>query len=307
MSNTVDKVINIALAEVGYLEKSKKAYTKNQEVLDSKEDGAGSENYTKYGRDMHELYPAVMDFPAPWCDSFIDWCFYKAYGEADAKALLGGNFNDYTVYSAQLYKNKKAWYTSKPQVGDQIFFKYKGKICHTGLVYKVSEGYVFTIEGNTSSADGMVVNGGRVNAKKYSLTYTYIAGYGRPKYDDSPVSEDAEEAAKEAEWHNLVVDLQKALNAEYDAGLIVDGIAGMRTLEATPILSVRTRDKKPKTVKALQSLLSYWGYKCLVDGDFYNATEKQVRLFQSEKVGVANPDGELWARKKTWKVLLNLQ
>ena len=121
------------------------------------------------------------------------------------------------------------------------------------------------------------------------------------------MSEDAEEAEKEAEWHNAMVDLQKALNAEYDAGLNVDGIAGTLTLEATPILSVRTRDKKPKTVKALQSLLSYWGYKCLVDGDFYNATEKQVRLFQSEKVGMSKPDGELWARKKTWKVLLNLQ
>ena len=99
----VNKVIEIALAEVGYLEK------KSNSQLDSKTANAGSANYTKYGRDMHKLYPSVMDFPAAWCDAFVDWCFYKAYGVANAKGLLGGNFNDYTVSSAQLYKNKGAW------------------------------------------------------------------------------------------------------------------------------------------------------------------------------------------------------
>ena len=108
-------------------------------------------------------------------------------------------------------------------------------------------------------------------------------------------------------WEKLIIALQKALNAEYDANLVVDGEAGEQTLLATPDLNARTRDKKPKTVTAVQNLLSYWGYKCLADGDYYNATEKQVRLFQSEKVGLANPDGEFWAQKKTWKVLLEIK
>ena len=68
MANTVDKVIKIATAEVGYLEKSKTAYQKNFKVLDEMTRGAGYDNYTKYGRDMHKIYPSVMDFPAPWCD-----------------------------------------------------------------------------------------------------------------------------------------------------------------------------------------------------------------------------------------------
>ena len=303
MSNTIDKVIKIALDEEGYLEKSKKAYQKNKKVLDSKEDGAGSDNYTKYGRDMHELYPEVMDFPAPWCDCFVDWCFYKAYGEANAKTLLGGNFQDYTVLSAQFYMKKKAWYTSNPLPGDQIFFKNKeGNICHTGLVHKVSKGYVYTIEGNTSSALGVVANGGCVRMKSYSIEYKRIAGYGRPKYDAIPMPSEDEEA----KWNNLVTALQKALNAEFDAGLVADGKAGELTLQATPTLSVRTRNSKPQTVKALQALLSYWGYKCLEDGDFYNATEKMAKSFQKEKVNIANPDGEFTAQKKSWKVLLKL-
>ena len=178
MSNYASKVIKIALAEVGYLEK------KSNKSLNSKTANAGSANYTKYGKDMHELYPAVMDFPAAWCDAFVDWCFQKAYGVSNAKALLGGNFDDYTVNSAQLYKNKKAW-GKVPKLGAQIFFKNaNGGICHTGLVYDFDDTYVYTVEGNTSGASGVIANGGGVCKKKYSRTYTRIAGYGYPKYDN---------------------------------------------------------------------------------------------------------------------------
>ena len=184
MANYPDKVIQIAKAEIGYLEKSAAAYKKDPSVLDHKTKGAGQDNYTKYGRDMHKLYPAVMDFPAYWCDCFVDWCFQKAYGVSNAKKLLGGNFDDYTVNSAALYKKKKAWHSSNPKVGDQIFFtNAKGEICHTGLVVKVTSKRVYTIEGNTSSNTGVVANGGCVRDKSYPLNYGRIAGYGRPPYD----------------------------------------------------------------------------------------------------------------------------
>ena len=45
--NTPDKVLSIAAAEVGYLEKSKAAYTADPNVLYDKTAGAGSDNYTK--------------------------------------------------------------------------------------------------------------------------------------------------------------------------------------------------------------------------------------------------------------------
>lgn len=181
MPNYASTVINIALAEVGYLEK------KSNKNLDSKTANAGSANYTKYGRDMHKLYPSVMDFPAAWCDAFVDWCFQKAYGVANAKGLLGGNFDDYTVQSAQLYKNKKAW-GSTPKIGAQIFFKNSTRICHTGLVYDFDNKYVYTVEGNTSGASGVIANGGGVCKKKYARTNSKIAGYGYPKYDAEPTS-----------------------------------------------------------------------------------------------------------------------
>lgn len=179
MGKYVSTVIDIALNEVGYLEK------KSNKDLDDKTANAGSANYTKYGRDMHELYPEVMDFPAAWCDAFVDWCFQKAYGVSNAKGLLGGNFNDYTPSSAQLYKNKGAWYET-PEVGDQIFFTNGARICHTGLVYKVTKTKVYTIEGNTTGASELISNGGGVCKKSYALNYSKIAGYGRPKYDPEP-------------------------------------------------------------------------------------------------------------------------
>lgn len=209
MANLASKVINIALAEVGYLEK------KSNASLDNKTANAGSNNYTKYGRDMHNVYPSVMDAHAAWCDAFVDWCFYKAYGVANAKGLLSGNFNDYTVASAQLYKNKGVYYKSNPKVGDQIFFNNGSRICHTGLVYAIDSKNVYTIEGNTSSANGVVVNGGAVAQKQYELTYSRIDGYGRPKYDTED-SHDYSLVFNSSYYANKYPDLKKAFGLDKD-------------------------------------------------------------------------------------------
>lgn len=184
--NTVDKVLKIALNEVGYLEKSKTAYKKNPDIIYEKTDGAGHDNVTKYGKEMHDIYPSVMDFPAYYCDAFVDWCFYKAYGVTTAKSLLNGNFDDYTVASCGMYQKHDALYTS-PKIGDQVFFTRNGKpsgCYHTGLVYDIDDTFFYTVEGNTSSASTVVSNGGCVAKKKYYISR--MKGktlFGRPKYD----------------------------------------------------------------------------------------------------------------------------
>lgn len=251
--NTVDKIVKIATAEVGYLEKSKTAYKKDPSCLDEKTRGAGSDNYTKYGRDMHKIYPAVMDFPAYWCDAFVDWCFYKAYGIANAKGLLCGNFDDYTVASCQLYKNKKALNTT-PTKGSQVFFTKNGQVSgchHTGIVYKVDNTYFYTIEGNTSGASGVISNGGGVVKKKYRIAaYNGKVLFGHPKYDTTTKTEK--------------VDLPKL--ASFTPNL-KKGCTGTQ-------------------VKYLQKCLNYFGYKgkdgkaLAVDGDFGTNTEYALRIFQ---------------------------
>lgn len=167
----VEKLLGIAMAEVGYLEK------KSESLLDSKEGNAGSANYTKYARD---LYPSLQG--QAWCDMFVDWCFVQAFGKVAARQLLAGEFSAYTPYSSRYYENKGRYYKSDPLPGDQIFFHNGVRIYHTGIVYKVTSSKVYTIEGNTSSGAEIVANGGAVCLKEYALTNSRIDGYGRPDW-----------------------------------------------------------------------------------------------------------------------------
>lgn len=63
-------IIQVALAQVGYLEKRS-----NQE-LEVKTANAGNQNFTKYG----EWYGLNGQ---PWCDMFVSWCAEQA-GEGAA-------------------------------------------------------------------------------------------------------------------------------------------------------------------------------------------------------------------------------
>ena len=195
--NAVEKLLTVAKNEVGYLEKAS-----NKQLYD-KTANAGSANYTKYGYEMHQLYPTTMDYPAAWCDCFVDWCFVQTFGVEIATKILH-RFDDYTVNSSGYFKNNGEWYKS-PKVGDQIFFtNSSGGICHTGLVYAVDNIYVYTIEGNTSSSSGVVANGGSVSKKYYKLNYNRIAGYGRPNYSLAEIK---------FEWTEEAVNLIGTINA----------------------------------------------------------------------------------------------
>ena len=167
----VERLLSTAQNEIGYLEKRTNAQ------LESKTANAGSANFTKYWRD---LFPEWQG--QPWCDCFVSWCFYKTFGAKDAQALLyGGLYSYYTPASANFFKANKQYFKS-PKAGDQVFFNVGGNIGHTGIVEDVRNGYVITIEGNTSGASGVIQNGGGVCRKSYKVGSSYIAGYGRPNY-----------------------------------------------------------------------------------------------------------------------------
>ena len=167
-------MIDIALGEVGYLEKA------DNHSLESKTANAGSGNYTKYAAEMSRYHAGIYANGYPWCDTFVDWCMVRAFGD-DARELLHG-WSAYTPTSAQYFKNHGQWHTNANK-GDIIFFKDAyGTICHVGIVYEVDSRYVYTVEGNTSFGSGLVPNGGAVAKKCYPIDYRSIAGYGRPDY-----------------------------------------------------------------------------------------------------------------------------
>ena len=184
MAYDKQKVLDVALSEVGYLEKASKSN------LDDKTANAGSGNYTKYARDLAK-YPFFNGSKqgAAWCAVFVAWCFVTAYGKDAALKLLcqptkaANNCGAGCRYAKDYFKAKGQFHTD-PQPGDMIFFysSDKSSIAHTGLVYKVDSSKVYTVEGNTSGASGVIDNGGGVCTKSYSLSYARIVGYGRPAY-----------------------------------------------------------------------------------------------------------------------------
>lgn len=251
------KLIDIARAEVGYLEKE----TNSQ--LDDKTANAGDNNRTKYARDLDALgfYNGRKQGVA-WCDVFVDWCFVQAYGLEAALQLTfqpfgSGNCGAGCKYSRQYYQ-KNGRLFDDPQPGDQIFFYRSDKsgISHTGLVRAVDSTYVYTVEGNTSSASGVVANGGCVREKKYKLNYNRLAGYGRPNW------------GKEYEAPTEQTPAAPATPTAYELG--------DRTLRNT------SPDMKGSDVTELQTALNALGFDCgKVDGVFGNNTEKGVRAFQA--------------------------
>lgn len=234
------EVIDIALAEVGYLEKA------SNSNLDHRTANAGRNNWTKYARDL-DLIPGFYNGKKngyAWCDVFVDWCFVKAYGVASAKDLLCQPNNSAgagCTASAQYYKNKGQFHTSKPQPGDQIFFGSGSSCTHTGLVYKVDSSKVYTVEGNTSGASGVVPNGGGVCKKSYSLTYSKIVGYGRPKYNST------KEEAKDEKPVVLKPDPAKSFAAKYAKTYSVTASAlNMRTGASTKKAVIKVLKKGEK-------------------------------------------------------------
>lgn len=258
MKASPEKVISIALAQEGYLEK------KSNSQLDDFKANAGYGNFTKFARDLDAI-PGFYNGRKngfPWCDVFVDWLFVKAYGVEEAKQLLcqpDKSLGAGCGYSARYYKAKGQFHTDHPQPGDQIFFTDSaGNVCHTGLVCKVDNLYVYTIEGNTSPQAGVVDNGGCVCQKKYAVTDRRIYGYGRPAYDS-------------------VCETKK----------------GEFTLE----MKVLKNGCKGDDVRALQILLIGNGCACGVwgaDGNFGAATHAAVRSYQTKHGlqvdGMAGPE-----------------
>lgn len=181
---TVDKVLSEAAKWVGYLEKK----SGDKKYLYEMKANAGNNNYTCFWDMMKPSWQGQA-----WCNCFVNACFVNAYGEENAKKLLctKSDWCYYTPDSAKYFYNNNQWFKT-PKVGDIIYFRsdsaerqgrWKG-IHHVGIVRKVSEIYVYTIEGNTASGTEVVPNGGEVAYKQYLLNNPNIAGYGRPKYDD---------------------------------------------------------------------------------------------------------------------------
>ena len=271
MSRASD-IVAIALAEVGYHEKA------SNSALDDKTANSGSNNWTKYARDLAAAgYYNGNKNGYAWCDVFVDWCFFKAYGAVEGQRIQcqTGPLGAGCVYSAQYYR-QQGRFDKTPLVGDQIFFQSGGDIGHTGIVVEVTDNSVVTVEGNASD---------QVRKNTYSRSSGYIAGYGHPLYSETDGA-----ATSAPEPVSNPVEQPASATCEVTLPLLKDGDAG-------------------SAVKNAQTLLIAKGYPCggysisgreTPDGEFGPVTERSVRSYQSLRKLQA--DGVIGA--ETWSALL---
>lgn len=176
---TVDRVLELAKQEEGYLEK------KSLTGLDLKTANAGYNNITKYWRDINPSFQGQA-----WCDGYQKWLFIKAFGKEKANEILCGGINTYWTPSSAQFFNAQGRLDKNPKQGDEIYFTRNNTIngiYHVGLITKFDGTWIDTNEGNTSVTRGVIPNGGGVFAKRYLYAnYKDKIFCGHPKYDTLP-------------------------------------------------------------------------------------------------------------------------
>ena len=275
MSKPAD-IVAIALAELGYHEKA------SNTALDDKTANSGGNNWTKYARDLAAAgYYNGNKNGYAWCDVFVDWVFFKAYGAKEGQRIQcqTGPLGAGCIYSAQYYQ-QKGRYDRNPKVGDQVFFQTAGQIGHTGIVVEVTDTTITTVEGNSSD---------QVKKNTYSRSNGYIAGYGHPLYSDTPAAatEEPEPVAVPAPEQDPT---PTATTCIISLPQLKNGATG-------------------SAVKNAQVMLIARGYPCggrvlagreTADGEFGPTIERSVKSFQGQNKLQA--DGIIGAA--TWKALI---
>lgn len=179
------QLVQVALNEVGYLEKA------SNSQLEDKTANPGGGNYTKYG----QWFGMNGDF---WCNIFVSWCANECGlidGGIIPKSALCSTTYSWFEQKGQAVNVTSASQFTEMQPGD-IILKGGGSYgrhgAHIGIVEKVEDNYVYTVEGNTSSNmndNGYGTNSGQgVWEKKYSIDSMIGLGwdgYCRPAYPAS--------------------------------------------------------------------------------------------------------------------------
>ena len=180
-------VIAMALSQLGYQEGASNGAFSGEV--------SGRNNYVEFSYNMGDLGLGYGGSDYPWCACFVSWCLYQSHctdqntwkdlgryhvGDYDyiwkeiscsqwVRQLKGAGYYKYSAYEGGSYT---------PKYGDLVFFQNSGGVAHIGICLYVANGRIYTVEGNTSDASGLEANGGGVYFKNYSLSTSYINGYG---------------------------------------------------------------------------------------------------------------------------------
>lgn len=176
--SSLNKLISLAKSEEGYVEK---ASDKN---LDSKTGNKGTNNYTKYSRDVNNAGLRGCQGQA-WCATSAFWLDLKTFGVDKALQLWNMNRSNYVGYSCFSTYNVFAAcgkVGKTPKLGALVIFTFS----HMGKVLRIYTQNGITYfdcwEGNTSS-NLNDRNGGMVKIKKRRADDSTIKGFCYIDYD----------------------------------------------------------------------------------------------------------------------------
>lgn len=126
--------------------------------------------------------------------------------------------------------------------------------------------------------------------------HTVIVVSGNPRSRKSTINTSTNTSTVKYTQKDFIKDVQSAI------GVKVDGIVGVKTLSALPLIS-KNKNTKHKVVKPLQKYLNIIGCSCgAVDGEFGEKTASAVKKFQqAKKLTVDGVVGQ-----NTWKKLLGV-
>ena len=309
MTYASKKLIDKAKSYVGYLEKA------SNKDLDDFTANAGSANYTRFCRDYNKYTGSSLYQPSYWCVEFISCCVVEAYGLAAAKELLCGSLWASCTAMRNEFRSRGQYHTEGPMAGDVVMFYNSSRtgLAHCGLITKVTASKIYTVEGNTSSGDDIIIgNGGCVAEKEYAISNGRIAGYCRMALDDRDPTlgkVNDENVAKFQQWlnknygHGLAVDgiygkntkrsalkaYQTYLNKTYRANLEVDGIWGPKTSAACRYVE---RGSRGVPVYIVQGVLYGIGYDPKgFDGICGSGCVAAIRAFQAKHFPTNEVDG----------------
>ena len=115
-----------------------------------------------------------------WCACFVSWCANECgYLDAGVIPRTAG-----CIYGSDWFKDRGLWQDNnyEPRPGDIIYFDWNNKggsgpqdglADHVGIVEKVENGMVYTVEGNS---------GDSCRENRYAIGHYEIYGYGTPAY-----------------------------------------------------------------------------------------------------------------------------
>ncbi len=287
----------------------------------------------KEGYNNDNLFGTWYGMPnQPWCAMFVSYCMHKA------------GVSENTVPKFAYCPTGFNWFANKgqtrdrnyvPQTGDIIFFDWEqdGVIDHVGIVDRVVNNIVYTVEGNHSD---------QVNIYSYQIGDSQIRGYAVPNYTGNEQIENSTTEApsempliyKGSTGEAVTYAQNKLISKGYilnygadgifgseteqivrqfqaDNGLAVDGMIGPATWakleDPTTIMpssypgSLIGYGASGDNVKKVQDELIRRGYNVEggADGIFGNGTKNAVITFQTDN----GLDADGIVGKNTWDTL----